>query len=206
MSMGRITTLLAGLALAVSGIATAQGAAKAPHDGYHVVLLLATGETPASHQKPLPAGVEKALRDAAEFLPFTYYEVEDQAVLRGTGRNLTTRLQTRKNRDYSLAVDTRPSGSSADRVSVSVVLTDKTWPLAEKSTGREVMATEYSARVGETVLVGTSKVRGQVSLVLLITLLPQATPHEAAPEDAQRVPNGDCEVTGAGKSEARPTL
>jgi hypothetical protein len=68
------------------------------------------------------------------------------------------------------------------------------------------MATEYSARVGETVVVGTSKMKGQVSIVLLITLLPQATPHEAAPKDARQVPNRDCEVTGAVKSEGQPML
>ena len=62
-----------------------------------------------------------------------------------------------------------------DRFAVDVELSDANRPGATGSAGI-VMMTEYTARVGETVVVGASKFKGDDSLVLLVTLLPFEKP------------------------------
>ena len=181
----RLIALSVAALLVTASVASSQSApSKLPgHDGFHVVLLSGSNAAGGKIQGPLPAGVEKALKDASQFLPFTSYALEDQAVVHGTGSRATVRLQSQVGgaRDYTLSVNTRPSESGGDRVSVAVVLVDKTWP---NEAGREVLSTDYSARLGETVLVGTSKVKGQVSLVLLLTMLP---PNAKTPGTGQPV-------------------
>jgi hypothetical protein len=66
-----------------------------------------------------------------------------------------------------------------EKVSVAVSLT-YTSVAAKGQT--EVLATEFSARLGETVVVGTSRVKGDESLVLLITPLAQDGVRGNAPD------------------------
>jgi len=155
--------------VAATGIATAQTAppSSSKQDGVHVVLLVATAKTASKHQPELPPTVAKALKDASQFLPYTYYELTDQVSLRGAGVNQTIRLSGWDSHQYQLGLSTHPSNDSRDLVAVRVSLVETTVSLPS-----DVMTTEYSARVGETVVVGTSKVKSDVSLVLLITLLP----------------------------------
>ena len=54
-------------------------------DGVHAALLVANAKTASKYQPELPAPVAKALKDAGEVLPFTYYELMDQVFLRGDG-------------------------------------------------------------------------------------------------------------------------
>ena len=61
--------------VAATGVATAQTAppSSSKQDGVHVVLLVATAKTASKHQPELPPTVAKALKDASQFLPYTYY-------------------------------------------------------------------------------------------------------------------------------------
>jgi hypothetical protein len=63
---------------------------------------------------------------------------------------------------------------------------------------KEVLSTEFSAKLGETVVVGTSRVKGDESLVLLITPL---APKTAAGEtkDTREVFSVSCELKKDGK-------
>ena len=124
-------------------------------------------KTASKYQPELPPTVAKALKDASLFLPYTYYEMTDQVSLRGAGVNQTIRLSGWDSHQYQLGLSTHPSTTSPDLVAVRVSLVETTGPVSS-----DVMTTEYSARVGETVVVGTTKVKSDVSLVLLLTLLP----------------------------------
>jgi hypothetical protein len=168
-STRRISLLVPLCVIAAVGVGSAQRASGqvSEHDGVHAALLIAN-RTAAKHQLELPASVAKALKDAGELLPFTYYELVDQAFLRGAGNRI--RLTGSTGRSYSLAVTARPRRDSADRLAVHVVLSE-TWS-SPKGDPSDVMITEYTARLGETVVVGTSKMGGDDSLVLLVTLLP----------------------------------
>jgi hypothetical protein len=183
-----------------AGIATAQTTPQSVNaEGVHVVLLAANAKTPAKYQRELPPSVAKALKDASQFLPFTYYEVLDQVSLRGAGVNQKIRLQgLAKAQEFQLTLSTRPSASAGsgdrtsalppnhpdriaasaraardaqDRVAVNFALVEiSRLGLADATS--DVMATEYGARIGETVVVGTSQLKSDVSIVLLITVLP----------------------------------
>jgi hypothetical protein len=168
-SVCRILSIIMLCSVAATGVGTAQTAPPSSpnQDGVHVVLLIANAKTASKHQPELPPNVAKALKDASQFLPYTYYELTDQVSLRGAGVNQTIRLSGWDSHEYKLGLSTHPSTASPDLVAVRVSLVEMFGPVSS-----DVMTTEYSARVGETVVVGTSKVKSDESLVLLLTLLP----------------------------------
>jgi hypothetical protein len=159
-------------------------------DGFHVVLLLAKG-APGAVPTDLPAGVAKALREAAELLPFKSYQVQDQAVLRSNGNSFQrVHLLGPLSRDYELGLETRQQ--EPQKVSIAVNLT---YTAPDVKTFANVLQTEFSARLGETVVVGTSKVKGDESLVLLITpLAPKPKTADLAAKDTREVLSLRCEV------------
>jgi hypothetical protein len=166
-----VLALTLGLAF-VAVIAFAQDRARpgfefARPDGFHVVLLLARN-TPGTLPTDLPTGVAKALKEASEVLPYKSYQVQDQAVSRSNGSNSfqVIHLIGPLSRDYELALDTRYREPA--KVSVTVNLS---YTSGETKGATGVLSTEFNARLGETVVVGTSKVNGDESLVLLITPL-----------------------------------
>jgi hypothetical protein len=171
--------LMAGLALlcvVVSGTSgPAQGASpqKPPQqDGFHIVLVLAQAkEDPAPPSMALPAGVAKALKDASEFLPFKYFSVQDQAVLRGTTSEQSIRLRGPLSLHYLLTLSSVPAHDAT--LFVRVRLVDTTWTASGQ---QEVLATGFPVRLGETVVVGTSKVAGGKAIVLLLTPLAPRAP------------------------------
>lgn len=169
----RILAIVLLCSVAAAGVVTAQSVppSSPKQEGVHVVLLVATAKTNAKYQPELPATVAKALKDASQFLPYTYYELTDQVSLRGAGGNQTIRLSGWDSHQYQLGLSTHPSTTSPDRVAVRVSLVETMGAVSS-----DVMTTEYTARVGETVVVGTSKVKSDVSLVLLVTLLPTSAP------------------------------
>jgi hypothetical protein len=179
----RRTFVVALLIAVAAAVASAQSPTQPRFDsaslgGFHVVLLLAknvSGTVP----NDLPTGVAKALREAAELLPFKSYQVQDQTVLRSNGSAFQRiHLLGPLSRDYELFLETKLR--EPQRVSVSVNLTYKSPDVRGSA---DVLATEFSARLGETVVVGTSKVKSDESLVLLITPLAGALA-TAAPAQA----------------------
>jgi tol-pal system protein YbgF len=135
-------------------------------EGFYLVLLLA-------HTKPgtAVAGLSEremnALKDASEFLPYKSYQALDRVLVRGS-RTQTVRMQGPSGREYSGTLDVGPvTPPSGQDVYVKVDLTDG-------QTIGSVLKTEFRIRLGETVVVGTSKVRGtDQALVLLLTALPE---------------------------------
>jgi hypothetical protein len=187
-------TLVAGLALlglVVAGTtSTAQSAApqRPPQqDGFHIVLVLAQAKSDSAAAAPeLPPGVAKALKDASEFLPFKYFRVQDQAVLRGTTSEQTIRLQGPRGLAYLLELASGPMSTGDSRLFVRVHLIETTFG-APASGQQEVLSTGFPVRLGETVVVGTSKVAGDQAIVLLLTpLAPRGPEPPAAPPDQSR--------------------
>jgi hypothetical protein len=154
------------------GIATAQPAPQPVNpDGVHIVLLAATDKTSATRQRELPPGVAKALKDASQFLPFTYYDVLDQVSLRGGGVTQKMRLRGLAGaQEYQLTLGIRPSADARDRVTVTLSLVETM--IRDGGRTSDVMTTQYGARIGETVVVGTSQLQSDISIVLLMTVLP----------------------------------
>jgi hypothetical protein len=117
--------------------------------------------------------VAKALKDASEFLPFKYFRVQDEAVLRGTTSEQSIRLRGPLGLHYLLSLSSGPAPDAT--LFVRVRLVDTTWT-ASGSGQQEVLATGFPVRLGETVVVGTSKVAGDKAIVLLLTPLGHRAP------------------------------
>ncbi len=140
-------------------------------DGFHLVLLAAhTNE--AKWMPQLPSGVMKALRDASEFLPYKGYVLVDEAFVRGRGASEQRVALRYPKVDYLATVEAGELSTTGARV-VTVSLTEIA-PVI--SGGVELLNATFSASDGETVVVGTSRVRGsQQALVLLVTLVRSGT-------------------------------
>jgi hypothetical protein len=181
-SSGTLLLALACLGVSVS-LARAQMRPPAPRvtpDTFHVALLLGTntsGLPPAG----LPAAAEKALREASEVLAFKRFEVEDQVVLRGVWEPEVTEVKGPRGRRYRLELAfAPPETSSPNDIPFTVVLSEASG--AEDAAGRtELVRTTVTARVGETVVVGTSRpVTKAVEQALLLLITP-LTPAIAEP-------------------------
>jgi len=135
--------------------------------GFHIVLLRADSK-PGRTVEELPAGVMKALKDASEFLPYKSYALQDGVLVRGARPSSdpqAVRLQGPDGREYVANIRCGPTYPAAEQswfVSLNVVdLSD-----------REILRTGFDIRLGETVVVGTSKVKvTDQALVLLVTAL-----------------------------------
>ncbi len=153
-------------------------------DGFHIVLLLAQAKPdPAAAAAELPPGVAKALKDASEFLPFKYFTVWDQAVLHGAATEQSIRLRGLGGRQYLASLTSGPTYPvSADQLYVKVHLTESILTATGSAQQAEVLTTGFPVRLGETVVVGTSRVTGDEAIVLLLT--PLAPRKQDAPPTA----------------------
>jgi hypothetical protein len=173
MQSRKLWSAIGGLLLALAGapLTHAQDSEKPTPkdlDGFHLVLLAAhTHEAKGMPQ--LPSSVMRALRDAGEFLPYKSYALVDQAFVKGRrGSEQRVALQYSKH-DYLATVEAGALSANGGRV-VIVTLTELA-PVI--SGGVELLSATFSASDGETVVVGTSRVRGsEQALVLLVTLVP----------------------------------
>jgi hypothetical protein len=173
----RLVILL--IALGIVTNAVVLGQQKAPQ-GFQLVLMVAHHQPGASSSpsapkldlalifgdpaKTIPAGAAKAVKDAATLLPYNVYTMMDVALIRGARPSAdpqSVRLQGPGGREY---VATFSSGPADGHWFVHLALQD----LSEK----DLMRTAFPIRVGETVFVGTSTVKGTAdALVLLVTAL-----------------------------------
>jgi hypothetical protein len=160
--------------IAAAPSAHAQNAPPAkPRDlgGFHLVLLAADTQE-AKGMPQLPSGVMKALRDAGEFLPYKSYALVDQAFVKGRGGSEQRVALQHPKHDYVATIEAGESSTAGTRV-VAVSLMELA-PVI--SGGVELLNATFSASDGETVVVGTSRVRGsQQALVLLVTLVRSGT-------------------------------
>lgn len=132
--------------------------------GFHIAVLLADNK-PGEAVEGLPASVNKALTDARQFLRFKNYRMLDTAWLRGMGY-LRARVVGLAGREYSASIVSGQKGALLD---VEFKLRD--YPGAEGAI--PVMETGFQMTVGETVVVGTSRVTGtEQALVFLLTAIP----------------------------------
>jgi hypothetical protein len=165
---------LALLALAVAPLAHAQNPPSSkPGDlgGFHLVLLAAHADA-AKWMPQLPSSVMKALKDAGEFLPYKGYVLVDEAFVKGRGGSEQRVALQYPKHDYLATVEAGEPSATGGRI-VTVTLTEMA-PVI--SGGVELLNATFSASDGETVVVGTSRVRGsQQALVLLVTLVRTGT-------------------------------
>ena len=181
--------IVAGLAMTGSAAlaqnkpaAPANTASEQPVAAFHVTLLLADNK-PGTVVEGLTAGAAKALKDAKEFLPFKNFKVLDSVLVRTTARADTrAHVEGPEGRGFSASIRTlepagppRGSGSQPAPTTMSVYfgLIEPIWVSGSEQKNQVILSSNFNMEVGETVVVGTSKVRGaEQALVVLLTAVP----------------------------------
>jgi TonB family protein len=133
--------------------------------GFSVVLLMAPGK-PNTPVTGLTPDEMRALKDADQLLPFKTFQKLDSVFVRG-GNGGTVRLQGPDGREYSCLLSAYSSFRDPDKpLIVKIDVTDG------NKVG-SVLKSDFRIGLGETVIVGTSRVKGtDQALVVLLTAVP----------------------------------
>lgn len=166
--------------IVAAGITVAQTAPKAPPSNsqshlFQVVLLLAdvSGDSTLDELSP---NARKALDDIQDFLPFSSYRMLDVALVRSNG-SANTKLNGPDELKIEIEFDFRPVGSDSGRIDVGIFrMNDVTEHLLKPGVApgvRRLMDTRFEVEIGETIVVGSSKLEspGQ-ALIVLFTAIP----------------------------------
>jgi hypothetical protein len=140
-------------------------------EAFHLVVLLADNKLP-SQTEGLNAATTKALKDAKDFLPFKNYRVVDTVLVRAITR-ATARVEGPNGARYSANIQSRPgSPTDSSKLNIQFSLASISYSGADEKHST-VIDTSFAMDVGETVVVGTSKLQGtDQALVLLLTAVP----------------------------------
>lgn len=160
----------------------------APRSQRIQILLLAASTKPGGPGADLPANAQKALADLKEFLPYKSYQVLDAAWVPATQERLAEGRLSGGNVGYWYRLRFRTAGAAdGNDLHMESFRLDQERGLAPSSTppagdaspipppqpGRTLLETAFNIKVGETVVVGTSKIDGgDAALVTLVTVLP----------------------------------
>jgi hypothetical protein len=142
------------------------------------VILLRGATTGNTEIVGLPKNAEKAIKDMRDFLPFKSYRLLDSALLRVQDLG-KARLSGIAPQQYEVRVAYRtlPNGKlsigefkiMAMRLPGATPLPPGVAPEAE----RAVIDTSFTVDLGETIVVGSSKLGGDQALIVLFTALPK---------------------------------
>jgi hypothetical protein len=162
--------------------APAPSATPSPSSGAHTRLfqiILLRGTTSGSEELTgLPKNAEKAVKDVRDFLPFKSYKLLDSALLR-IDESGKTQLEGIPPQQYEVSFAYRPMAGNklsiwtfrlvAVKPKVGTPLPRGVAPEAE----RALIDTSFTVDLGETIVVGSSKLGGSEALVVLFTALPK---------------------------------
>jgi hypothetical protein len=154
------------------------------------VLLLSAGSKAESSGLEIPANARKALDDLKGFLPFKSYQLLDAVWMRATQDRLASgQISGSDGIDYQVRLRFRNLGSPKDRnlfvETFSLVAQPGTPKPSSAAAGdvphlappaaRALIETSFGLKVGETIVVGTSKLDGAgEGLVVLLTAVPSS--------------------------------
>lgn len=142
------------------------------------VILLVADQGAATGAETLPAAAAKAVDDIRGLLSFTRYRLVDQALVRSAERaDLVLSGADGLPLAVALVFDQRVGDQvfiRALRVAAPAVIPGPENPQGpRRTTGRQLLETSFGMQVGETVVVGTSRLDGGgEALVVLLTAVP----------------------------------
>ena len=156
------------------------GASTVRNQLFQVILLRAAVNGP-EEIVGIPKNAEKAIRDVKDFLPFKSYRLLDSTLIRVDDQiGGKVRVDGIPPQQYDVSVAWRPV--SANRLSIwnfSVMPVRQIRPGAvplprgvAPEADRPVIETAFAVDLGETIVVGSSKLGGDEALVVLFTALP----------------------------------
>jgi len=165
-------------------------------------LVLVVGEMQGTTSNDVPEAARKALDELKAFLPFKSYRLYDSGVIGAPSENYgaTLRLRGQEVRGQAAQLFEVTMARQRNSPTLDVAMrevatvqnigsTAKTTAATAESWANSLMSASVRLRSGETVVVGTSRIKGDTALVLLITGLPSAlgTP-QAEPREFRRGP------------------
>jgi hypothetical protein len=143
------------------------------------IILLRAAVSGSEELTGLPKNAEKAIRDVRDFLPFKSYKLLDSGLVRAEESMQTgLRLEGVYPQQYDVKLSFQQSGTKLSIWFFSI------YPVRSKSgpplgpgiapeAERPVIQTSFSVDVGETIVVGSSKLGGDQALVVLFTAVPK---------------------------------
>jgi hypothetical protein len=155
-----------------------------------IQILLLAASTKSGMANDVPPNAQKALADIKDFLPYKSFRLLDTAWVPATQDRLAEGRLIAGNESYWYRLRFRNAGAAdgkelhmdffrLDLEAGSRPTADAPQPAGETitptppRTGQTVLSTAFNIRVGETVVVGTSKFDGgDAALVTLVTVLP----------------------------------
>ncbi len=150
---------------------------------FQIALVLADNEPSKEPPQTLPKGLQKALADIQDFLPFKSYRLYDSALVRSTGE-ARAKLKGPDGAGYVAAfsfrsdTDAAHAGYLVDPFSLDKEPTPPPRSQQPLPPGVAPRAPEppqvssFRIRPGETVVVGSSGLAGGKSLIVILTALP----------------------------------
>ena len=153
-----------------------------PHGGrtqlFQVILLRGATSGP-EEVVGLPKNAERAIRDVRDFLPFKSYKLLDSGLVRiEEGMEGAVHLDGIAPQQYDVRIAWQEQASKLSiwHFAVIPVRPRATTPLPRgvaPEADRPLITTAFSIDVGETIVVGSSKLGGDQALVVLFTAVPK---------------------------------
>lgn len=146
---------------------------------FHIALVIAENEPSTSAPQSLPKGVEKAIADIRDFLPYKSYRIIDSALLRANGTGKAD-LKGPNGERYSARLSFEDSGKGSfliDQFALSQQqqpspnakpLPSNIAPLPPE----QPLVSSFRISRGETVVVGSSSLGAGKAMVVVLTALP----------------------------------
>jgi len=145
------------------------------------VALLVGSTSGAEATEGLPKNAEKAIADIRDFLPFKRYKLLDSGLIRTVeGMNGSLLMDGVSAQQYRVSLSFRNHEKRSGSLSIYFFTVD---PISTKSRtlapgeapsaqSKSLISTSFSLDVGETIVVGSSKLGGGEALVVLLTAIP----------------------------------
>lgn len=180
----RIALFLAGLCCAMVVGAQETPAptprARGGEQMFHVSLLIADSEPAKAAPQDLPKGVQKAIADIRDFLPFKSYRIIDSALVRADGRGRVL-LNGPNGERYTASLDYHELDTKGSFLFDQFALTKQpeakpnAQPLPRgyaPQAPEQPLVSSFRISRGETVVVGSSTLGAGKALIVVLTAMP----------------------------------
>jgi hypothetical protein len=163
-----VTLVLLVLVASVNASAQKPGSAQAPErveslvEGYSIVLVQGDMQS-GSAADGVPKAAQQALSDMKDFLPYKSYSLVDSGWVRGETSRLHIRLRGLSGQDI-IEASINVGWAPERQLGVGFGL---------EAGGVLLISNRFTMRVGETVVVGTSRLGGDKALIALLTAVPR---------------------------------
>jgi hypothetical protein len=146
---------------------------------FHVALVIAESEGTQTAQQGLPKGVQKAISDLQDFLPYKSYRMIDSSLVRADGRG-KTQLKGPAGEQYTASLDYRDADKDSYLVEQFALTKMKAASPDAKPLARGVaplppeqpLVSSFRITRGETVVVGSSGLGAGKALIVVLTAMP----------------------------------